>query len=92
MACHAARPKGGHKMGNEFEFDYFRVTVKVWRKMHNLAPAELAELAGVGYARLGVIENGGGTPTMAEFTHLCDLMEENACTFFKTPRKTNLNG
>jgi len=73
-------------MGNEFEFDYFRVTVKVWRKMHNLSPAEMAELAGMSYARLGVIENGGGTPTMAEFTHLCDLMEEKACTFFKTPK------
>jgi len=79
-------------MNNIFEFDYFRVTVRVWRRRVPLTIGELSELSGVSAQRIGVIENGGGTPTMAEFTHLCDLMEENPCTFFKTARKANLNG
>lgn len=74
-------------MYNLFEFDYFRVTVRVWRRRVPLTLGELSELSGVSVQRLGVIENGGGTPTMAEFTHLCDLMDERACTFFKTSEK-----
>ena len=74
-------------MHSQFEADYFRVTVRVWRRRVPLTIGELSELSGVSAQRIGVIENGGGTPTMAEFTHLCDLMDDKPCTFFKTSGK-----
>ncbi len=70
-------------MRSMFEADYFRVTVRVWRRRVPLTIGELAELSGISPQRLGVIENGGGTPTMAEFTHLCDLMDEKPTLFFR---------
>ncbi len=79
-------------MHNAFEFDYFRVTVRVWRRRVPLTIGELSELSGVSAQRLGVIENGGGTPTMAELTHLCDLMDEKACTFFKIAGEARRDG
>lgn len=79
-------------MRNQFEFDYFRVTVRVWRRRVPLTIGELSELSGVSPTRLGIIENGGGTPTMAELTHLCDLMDEKASTFFKTAGEVRNDG
>ena len=79
-------------MTNEYEFDYFRIMLKVWRKQKALTLGELSELTQIHVTRLGVIEAGGGTPTMGEFIQLCDWMNENPCTFFKSPKKAIHDG
>ncbi|HSS97578.1 MAG TPA: helix-turn-helix transcriptional regulator [Terriglobales bacterium] len=69
-----------------FEADYFRVTVRVWRRAKQFTIADLSELTDISPQRLGVIENGGGAPTIAELSHLCEVMDESVTTFFKEKR------
>lgn len=74
-------------MRNQFDGLKFSVTCKVWRNMHDFTQAEMAELSHIATSTYSFIENGDRTPTMAEFSHLCQLMNFNSEAFFKTPEK-----
>lgn len=74
-------------MRNTFDAVKFSVTVKVWRNMNGLTLRDMCELCGMSSSTLNFVENGERTPTMAEFSHLCDLMQFEACMFFKTSEK-----
>ena len=74
-------------MNNQFDGLKFSVTCKVWRNMHNLTQAEMGELTAIATSTYSFIENGDRPPTMAEFSHLCQLMTFNAEAFFKALEK-----
>lgn len=60
----------------------FAVTIKVWRKMHQLSASEMAILGTIATSTYSFIENGDRSPTMAEFSRLCQAMDMNASDFF----------
>jgi len=74
-------------MRNQFDGLTFSVTIKIWRNMHGFTAAQMAELAGMAASTYSFVETGDRTPTMAEFSHLCALMEFEAARFFKTPER-----
>lgn len=79
-------------MRNQFDGLRFSLTCKIWRNMNHFTIAQMAKLNGMVTTTYDFVENGGRTPTMAEFEHLCDTMGFDAKDFFKTPEKANLNG
>jgi len=76
-------------MRNQFDALKFSITCKVWRNMNEFTIQQMAELNGMASSTYGFVENGDRTPTMAEFSHLCDTMNFEAKDFFKTPEKSN---
>lgn len=76
-------------MRNQFDGQAFSITLKVWRKMHQLTAAEMAELSSIATSTFSFIENGDRTPAMAEFSRLCQIMEFEAKDFFKTAEKAS---
>jgi transcriptional regulator with XRE-family HTH domain len=66
-----------------FEADYFRTFVRVWRKMNDLNTRDMAELSGLAPANFNRIEQGDKCPDIAEFLHLCYVMDESPHGFFK---------
>jgi len=74
-------------MRNQFDGLKFSITCKIWRNMNGLTAAEMAQLNGIATSTYSFIENGDRTPTMAEFSHLCNTMAFDASAFFKTPEK-----
>jgi len=67
----------------------FSVTIEVECQHTNLTNAEIAELAGIGASTLYAIKNGTKTPSMAEFTHLCNIFDLSPLSFFKTGKVNN---
>jgi transcriptional regulator with XRE-family HTH domain len=55
--------------------------------MAGFTGAQMAELNGMATSTYSFVENGDRTPTMAEFSHLCETMGFDAKDFFKTPEK-----
>ena len=74
-------------MRNQFDGLKFAITCKIWRNMHQLTAHEMADLNGMAASTYRFVENGYITPTMAEFSHLCNTMGMEAKYFFKTPEK-----
>jgi len=74
-------------MRNQFDWLKFSVTVKVWRNMNGLTLRDMCELVSMSASTLNFVENGERAPSMAEFSHLCDIMGMEAQTFFKTAEK-----
>jgi len=74
-------------MRSQFDGLKFSITVKVWRNMNGLTLRDMCELVGMSASQLNFVENGERTPTMAEFSHLCELMQFEAHVFFKVPEK-----
>jgi len=71
-------------MKNQFDAVKFAITVKVWRNMNGFTLRDMCELCGMEIPTVKFVENGDRTPTMDEFSHLCDLMGIEAACFFKT--------
>lgn len=67
---------------NRFDAQLFRVTLKVWRKMHQLTQQDVGNLTQIATSTYSFIETGDRAPTMAEFSHLCDMMDMDAKDFF----------
>lgn len=74
-------------MRSQFDAQKFSLTCKIWRNMHNLTVRDMVELCGMATSTYGFVESGDRAPTMAEFSHLCELMSFDAAFFFKTPEK-----
>lgn len=79
-------------MRNQFDAMKFSVTCKVWRNMNGFTVAQMAELNGMATSTYGFVEMGDRTPTMAEFSHLCNTMGFEAKEFFKTSERGNNGG
>jgi len=73
-------------MRNQFDGLKFSVTVKIWRNMNGFTAAQMAELNGMAASTYSFVENGDRTPTMAEFSHLCNTMGFEAKDFFSDER------
>jgi len=69
-------------MKNQFNSLKFCTTLKVWRKMHNVSVTEMMELTTIARSTYNFIESGDRTPTMVEFTRLCQLIDFEASYFF----------
>lgn len=76
-------------MRNQFDGLKFSLTCKIWRNMHGFTAHDMAEMNGMAASTYSFVENGDRTPTMAEFSHLCNTMTMEAKDFFKTPEKGN---
>jgi len=74
-------------MNTQFNAVQFATTLKVWRKFNLLSLSEVESLTSISTATLSRIETMDRTPTMAEFSHLCELMQFLASDFFQDPRK-----
>lgn len=74
-----------------FDSVTFCATLKVWRKLNGWGSGEVADLAGIARSTYSFIEQGQRPPTMAEFSHLCHLMDFDAQDFFKSREKV-VNG
>jgi len=74
-------------MRSQFDGLKFSVTVKIWRNMNGLTLRDMCELVGMSSSTLNFVENGERTPSMAEFSHLCEVMGFDASAFFTTLEK-----
>ena len=74
-------------MHNQFDGLRFCMALKVWLKMHGFSVTEVIELTGIARSTYNFIESGDRTPSMAEFSHLCQLMDFDAQEFFKTAER-----
>lgn len=74
-------------MLNEFDSIRFCTTLKVWRKMHGFSVTEVLELTSIARSTYNFIEAGDRAPSIAEFSRLCQLMDFDACEFFKSPER-----
>lgn len=57
--------------------------LKMWRNMHNLTVAEMAELCGMAKSTYGFVESGDRCPSLAEYANICDLTDMPIGRFFK---------
>lgn len=60
----------------------FALTIKIWRNMNNITSRDMAELSGIATSTYGFIETNDRTPTMAEFTSLCNIVGFQPKEFF----------
>ncbi len=70
-------------MRNEFDALKFIMALKIWRKMHGFSVTDIIELTAIPRSTYNFIESGDRSPTMAEFSHLCVLMDFDAQEFFR---------
>jgi len=69
-------------MQYQFNALKFSVAVKIWRNMNGLTIRDMAELNGIAPSSYGFIETGDRTPTIAEFTNLCNTIGFEPREFF----------
>ena len=75
-------------MRNEFNALKFSLTCKIWRNMNGFTQRDVSTTCNIATSTYAFIETGDRPPTMAEFSHLCNLMGFEAAEFFKSPEKT----
>jgi transcriptional regulator with XRE-family HTH domain len=74
-------------MKTQFNSLKFCATLKVWRKMHGMSVTDMMDLTGIARSTYGFIESADRAPTLAEFSHLCQLMDFDAGDFFEEKTK-----
>ncbi len=74
-------------MRSQYDALRFQMALKLWRKLHGMSMHDVFELTGIPIANISRIETDSRCPTMAEFGHLCELMEFDAQEFFVKPER-----
>ena len=65
-----------------FDLTKLSEALRIWRNMNNFTMAEMAEMAGIAKSTYGFIETGDRSPTIAEFSVLCDIIGFEPKEFF----------
>jgi len=72
-----------------FDSVAFVATLKVWRKMHDLTLKDVSDLSQIAYSTLGFILSGDRVPSIAEFVHLCNVMDFDPKDFFRKAQRND---
>jgi len=70
-----------------FERTYFAVTVRVWRKRAGFTLQDVSKSTDIAVSTLSMIERDEQIPKILELERLCEIMDENPSTFFRSAQK-----
>lgn len=74
-------------MKSQFNGLKFQLTCKIWRNMNGFTRRDIAAFTGIPTSTYAFIESGDRSPTVAEFSNLCQMMGFDAQEFFKKSEK-----